>query len=66
MESLNIDVPDRILSRIEERVEETEFRSTEEYIVFVLGEVCENNCGQERSLNSNQDVEDRLESLGYL
>ena len=66
MESLHIDVPERTASDLEQRVQETEFDSVEEYMVFVLEVVCEDIRESKDESNSKQNVEDRLESLGYL
>lgn len=65
-----IRLPRRILSRIEQRVQYTEFDSSEAYIIYVLEEVLyrvedESAASTDESIDEN-DVKERLKSLGYL
>ena len=63
-------VSEDLADRIETRVEQTEFETTDEYAEFVLSEVvtrvereAERSSG---SSTSREGVQERLESLGYL
>lgn len=56
--------------RIEDRIRYTDFQSVDDYAEFVLSEVvthAENESeGARESTESRDDVESRLQSLGYL
>ena len=63
-----VSLPGGLYSKIEERVKATEFRSVEEYIIFVLEEVLKDE-GEEEKAFSKEDAEEvkkRLKALGYL
>ncbi|CAJ53632.1 hypothetical protein [Haloquadratum walsbyi] len=66
----DITVSEELASRIETRVEHTEFETTDEYAEFVLSEVVtrvERETEQtSESSSSREGVQERLESLGYL
>jgi hypothetical protein len=66
----DITVSDQLASRIEKRIECTEFETTDEYAEFVLSEVVtrvERETDQtSESSSSREGVQERLESLGYL
>lgn len=66
----SLDLPTDILKRIEARVERTEFEDTSAYITYVLEEVLhevEEDAGLRTSDQVDEEqVEDRLKSLGYL
>lgn len=65
-----IKIPVTILDKIEQRIKDTEFKSVEEYIIFVLEEVVKDEEeGQEEYAFSEEDeekVKNRLRALGYL
>jgi len=63
-------LPVEIVDRVEERVPRTEFDSADEYIAFVMAEVLsrvesETGDGDVDTVDEDQ-VRNRLESLGYL
>lgn len=64
-----VKIPKNILKKIEERINDTEFGSVEEYIIFVLQEVLrEDEEGPEDALSEEDEktVKERLKALGYL
>ena len=62
-----VEVPERVLSRIERRVEHTDFDSTSAYVTFVLEEVLASVEADDLNDAVDEDeVRDRLRSLGYL
>lgn len=65
-----ITIPNKLVERIDSRVDRTDFESADEYATFVLSEVVtrveRNTDTAEISEESGEDVEDRLQSLGYL
>lgn len=65
-----ITIPNKLVERIDSRVDRTDFESADEYATFVLSEVItsveRNTDTAEISEESGEDVEDRLQSLGYL
>jgi Arc/MetJ-type ribon-helix-helix transcriptional regulator len=69
-ENEQIELPKGTLDRINDRVAVSEFDSVSEYIDYVLNEVL-HHLEQEKPRNGSdkvdeQQVQDRLESLGYL
>lgn len=64
-----IQLPTELFSRIKNRVDTTEFSDPNEYVIFVLKEIL-HQTKQENSYSSEpveeQQVQDRLKSLGYL
>lgn len=65
-----VELPTDVVDRIEARVPYTEFESPEEYITYVLKEVLyhveeENDLSDAEEVDEDQ-VRDRLKSLGYL
>lgn len=65
-----IRLPKRILNRTEQRIHHTEFDSSEAYITYVLEEVLYrvedmSDVSPAESVNEDE-VKDRLKSLGYL
>lgn len=66
----DLTIPDELVNRIEDRVQYTEFESAEDYAEFVLSEVVtrvEREDDEPREPTaSDEDVESRLQSLGYL
>lgn len=64
-----VSLPDRLYSRIDQRVNQTRFGSVEEYVEFALEEVLaevETRDDNTQSEVDEAEVRSRLESLGYL
>lgn len=66
----SVDLPDRIVERVEARLPRTEWDTPEEYITYVMEEVLyrvEKETEDDDFEPIDEDeVEDRLRSLGYL
>lgn len=65
-----VELSDELVSRVESRLPRTEFDSADEYIAFVVEEVLyrvetETEDEEVESVDE-QEVKDRLQSLGYL
>ena len=66
-EGKTISLPAALYSRIEERIAATEFRSVNEYVVFVLEELLkEKEKDVAFSKEEEKEVKKRLKALGYL
>ena len=69
-ESRSVELPDRIVSRVENRLPRTEFESPGEYITFVMEEVLyrveQETEDDDFEPVDEDEVKDRLKSLGYL
>lgn len=64
-----IELPDRLVSRVEDRLDRTDFETPEAYIGFVLEEVLlavEADTEDSDDDLVGEEVENRLKSLGYL
>lgn len=66
----SLELPNRIVERVENRLPRTEWETPEEYITFVLEEVLyhveqETEDDDFESVDE-EEVKDRLKSLGYL
>jgi Arc/MetJ-type ribon-helix-helix transcriptional regulator len=65
-----IKIPKKLLKKIEERIQGTEFKSVDEYTTFVLEEVVKEDGEEEvEEVFSEEDekkVKERLRALGYL
>jgi Arc/MetJ-type ribon-helix-helix transcriptional regulator len=65
-----IKIPRNLLKKIEERIRGTEFKSVDEYTIFVLEEVVKEDGEEEvEEVFSEEDekkVKERLRALGYL
>lgn len=62
-------IPARLLERVDDRVARTEFASRDEYVAYVLEHVLarvETEGEEDRRAIDDAEVEQRLESLGYL
>lgn len=63
-------IPRHIVSRIEDRVESTDFESVSEYVEFVLEEVVsrveQRHETESADVIDEEEIESRLKSLGYL
>jgi hypothetical protein len=66
----SLDVPERIVERVEARLPRTEWDEPEEYVTYVLEEVLyrveEETEDDDFEAVDEAEVEDRLKSLGYL
>jgi hypothetical protein len=69
-ESRSIELPERIVTRVEDRLPRTEFDTPAEYITFVMEEVLyrveKETEDDDFEPVDEQEVKDRLKSLGYL
>lgn len=65
-----VELPDRIVSRVEARLPRTEWETPAEYITYVMEEVLyrveEETEGDDFEPVDEEEVKDRLKSLGYL
>ena len=59
-------LPDDLYEKIGERVNNTEFNSVDEYVIFVLEEVLKDEEEQSLSEEDEEEVKKRLKALGYL
>lgn len=64
----SVDLSADLVADIEERVRVTDFSSTGEYVEYVLEEVLHHEGPVERAADvaDESEVQERLESLGYL
>jgi len=66
----DITVPDALTDRIQARIQYTDFESVDDYVEFVLLEVINHVEHEEdethESTVSDEEVQSRLQSLGYL
>lgn len=69
-ETRSLEVPERIVERVEARLPRTEWDTPEEYITFVMEEVLyrveQETEGDDFEAVDEEEVKDRLKSLGYL
>ena len=69
---INVGIPVNLYKKIKKRVEKTEFKTTQEYITYILEEVIkqveEEETGDDEvfSEEDEEKVKDRLRALGYL
>ena len=64
-----VSIPTRLIDRVERRLPRTEFEDPDAYVAFVLEEVLafvEEDAEGEIETADREEVETRLESLGYL
>ena len=62
-------LPVELYSRVEERVEATDFGAVDEYVIFVLEEILKDEGGEEDrafTKEEEEEVKKRLRGLGYL
>lgn len=69
-EVTTVELPTEIVSRIDERVSHTEFENIDDYVTYVMEKVLyhveqENDLSDSEAVDE-QEVRNRLESLGYL
>lgn len=69
-ETVSLDIPKRIVDRVEDRLPRTEWGEPEEYITYVLEEVLyrveKETEDDDFEPVDEEEVKDRLKSLGYL
>ena len=69
-ETTPVDLPDRIVERVEARLPRREFDTTAEYVTFVMEEVLyrveKETEDDDFEPVDEEEVKDRLKSLGYL
>jgi len=69
-ETEQLELPSRIVSRVEDRLPRTEWESPEEYITYVMEEVLyrveKETEDDDFEPVDEEEVKDRLKSLGYL
>lgn len=69
-ETQAVELPSRIISRIEARLPRTEFETSEDYITYVMEEVLyrveKETEDDDFEPVDEEEVKDRLKSLGYL
>jgi hypothetical protein len=69
-DSQPIDLPDRIVERVEAHLPRTEFDDVAEYVTFVMEEVLyrveKETEDDDFEAVDEEEVKDRLKSLGYL
>ena len=65
-----IQIPDSLISRIDRRIQYTDFDTADEYAEYVLSEVLASIEQREAQSDSEpaspEEIENRLRSLGYL
>ncbi len=62
-----LELPNDLYEKIEETIKGTEFKSVEEYVIFVLEEVLkEEEEAEPLSPEEEAQVKERLKGLGYL
>lgn len=69
-ETRQVDLPERIVTRVEDRLPRTEWDTPEEYITYVMEEVLyrveQETEDDDFEPVDEEEVKDRLKSLGYL
>ncbi|MUV88605.1 hypothetical protein GJ629_00790 [Halapricum sp. CBA1109] len=69
-QSRSVRLPEHVIARVEDRLPRTEWDEPEEYITYVMEEVLyrveQETDDEEFEGVDEQEVEDRLKSLGYL
>lgn len=69
-ETMSTDIPARIIDRVEDRLPRTEFDTPSEYITYVMEEVLyrveQETEDDDFEAVDEEEVKDRLKSLGYL
>ena len=68
MSDVTIKIPKEIYEKIEERIKDTEFKSVDEYVTYVLKEVLASLEEDEEVFSEEEEekVKERLRALGYL
>jgi Arc/MetJ-type ribon-helix-helix transcriptional regulator len=69
-ETRSVELPERIVERVEDRLPRTEWDTPEEYITYVMEEVLyrveQETEDDDFEAVDEDEVKDRLKSLGYL
>jgi len=68
-ESRAVNLPAELYKQIKDRAEATDFKSVDEYVIFVLSEVLKEEDESEKlAVDSEQEkeIKKRLKALGYL
>lgn len=67
MEELGtVKIPKRLIEKIKEYIKDSEFKSVDDYVSFVIEEVLKDDDEAEFSEEDEKLVKDRLKDLGYL
>lgn len=64
-----VELPEQLIRQVEDRLEYTEFESAEEYLAFAVEQLLrgvEERSTDDEPLDSDGEIRDQLESLGYL
>jgi Arc/MetJ-type ribon-helix-helix transcriptional regulator len=65
----NLKIQKELLNKIDKRIQETDFKSVDEYVTFVLEEIIkeiEEEPKNELSKEDEDNIKERLRALGYL
>jgi len=65
-EFVNIKIPKKLYDRILKEIEGSEFKDVEEFVVYVLEQVLEEEEETVYSEEEEREIKERLRSLGYL
>lgn len=65
-EFVQIKIPKRLYERILREIKDTEFKSAEDFIIYVLEQVLEEEEESVYSKEEEEAIKERLRSLGYL
>jgi len=63
---VQIKIPKRLYERILREIKDTEFKSAEDFIIYVLEQVLEEEEESVYSKEEEEAIKERLRSLGYL
>ncbi len=63
---MQIKIPKRLYERILKEIKDTEFKSAEDFIIYVLEQVLEEEEESVYSKEEEEAIKERLRSLGYL
>lgn len=69
VDTVDLALPERIVDRVDDRLPRTDFDTPEEYVTYVMEEVLasvEADTDDEHTGVDENEVRDRLQSLGYL
>lgn len=69
MAERTVKIPENIYEKIQERIKDTEFKSVDEYVTYVLQEVLASLEEEEENVFTEEEeekVKERLRALGYL
>ncbi|MFX0102694.1 MAG: CopG family transcriptional regulator [Candidatus Hodarchaeota archaeon] len=67
----NIDLPESLFNRIQNRLEKTDFKTVSEYVTYLVREVLNNieeDEGNKKAFTEEEEkeIEERLRNLGYI